>query len=82
MQPSPARNVLLFRNRRLASRAVDISGKEMSISGLDCSNAFPVRDYLAAVLPGLADCPIQRLPELTHRSDGNAEVLSVIACSR
>ena len=26
---------------------------------------FPVRDYLAAVLPGLADCPIQRLPELT-----------------
>jgi transposase len=26
---------------------------------------IPVRDYLAAVLPGLADCPIQRLPELT-----------------
>lgn len=26
---------------------------------------FPVRDYLAAVLPGLADCPIRRLPELT-----------------
>ncbi len=26
---------------------------------------FLVRDYLAAVLPGLADCPIQRLPELT-----------------
>ena len=26
---------------------------------------FPVRDYLAAVLPGLADRPIQRLPELT-----------------
>jgi hypothetical protein len=26
---------------------------------------FPVRDYPAAVLPGLADCPIQRLPELT-----------------
>lgn len=26
---------------------------------------FPVRDYLAAVLPGLADLPIQRLPELT-----------------
>jgi transposase len=26
---------------------------------------LPVRDYLAAVLPGLADCPIQRLPELT-----------------
>ena len=26
---------------------------------------FPVRDYLAAVLPSLADCPIQRLPELT-----------------
>jgi transposase len=25
----------------------------------------PVRDYLAAVLPGLAACPIQRLPELT-----------------
>jgi hypothetical protein len=24
-----------------------------------------VRDYLAAVLPGLADCPIQRLPDLT-----------------
>jgi len=26
---------------------------------------LPVRDYLAAVLPGLADVPIQRLPELT-----------------
>jgi transposase len=25
----------------------------------------PVRDYLAAVLPGLADRPIQRLPDLT-----------------
>ncbi len=24
-----------------------------------------MRDYLAAVLPGLADCLIQRLPELT-----------------
>jgi hypothetical protein len=35
---------------------------------------LPVRDYLAAVLPGLADLPIQRLPGLTpaawvaHRS--------------
>ena len=26
---------------------------------------LPVRNYLAAVLPGLADLPIQRLPELT-----------------
>jgi len=26
---------------------------------------LPVRAYLAAVLPGLADLPIQRLPELT-----------------
>ena len=26
---------------------------------------LPVRDYLAAVLPGLADLPIQPLPELT-----------------
>jgi hypothetical protein len=26
---------------------------------------LPVRDYLAGVLPGLADLPIQRLPELT-----------------
>jgi transposase len=26
---------------------------------------LPVRDYLAAVLPGVADLPIQRLPELT-----------------
>jgi len=26
---------------------------------------LPVRDYLAAVLPGLADLPIQRLPDLT-----------------
>jgi transposase len=26
---------------------------------------FSVRDYLAAILPGLADVPIQRLPELT-----------------
>lgn len=26
---------------------------------------LPVRDYLAEVLPGLADRPIQRLPELT-----------------
>ena len=26
---------------------------------------LPVRDYLAEVLPGLADRPIQRLPDLT-----------------
>jgi hypothetical protein len=26
---------------------------------------LPVRDYLAAVLPGLADLPIRRVPELT-----------------
>ena len=26
---------------------------------------LPVRDYLAAVLPGLADLPIQRLADLT-----------------
>ena len=26
---------------------------------------LPVRDYLAAVLPGLIDLPIQRLPELS-----------------
>ena len=26
---------------------------------------LPVRDYLAAVLPGLIDFPIQRLPELS-----------------
>jgi hypothetical protein len=26
---------------------------------------LPVRDYLTAVLPGFADLPIQRLPELT-----------------
>jgi hypothetical protein len=26
---------------------------------------LPVRDYLAAVLPGLADLPVWRLPELT-----------------
>ena len=29
---------------------------------------IPVRDYLGAVLPGLADTPIQRLPELTPAS--------------
>ena len=26
---------------------------------------IPVRDYLAAILPGMANLPIQRLPELT-----------------
>jgi len=26
---------------------------------------IPVRDYLTAILPGLADVPIQRLPEFT-----------------
>jgi len=26
---------------------------------------LPVRDYLATILPGLADLPIRRLPELT-----------------
>jgi hypothetical protein len=26
---------------------------------------LPVRDYVAAVLPGLIDLPIQRLPELS-----------------
>ena len=25
----------------------------------------PVRDYFSAILPGLADLPIQRLPDLT-----------------
>ena len=29
---------------------------------------LPIRDYLAAVPPGLADLPIQRLPELTPAS--------------
>jgi transposase len=29
-----------------------------------------VRDYLAAILPGLADLPIQRLPDLTPRCVG------------
>ena len=28
---------------------------------------LPVRDYLATILPGLADPPIRRLPELTPR---------------
>jgi transposase len=26
---------------------------------------LPVRDYMAAVLPGFADLPLQRLPDLT-----------------
>jgi len=26
---------------------------------------LPVRDYLAAVLPGLSDLPIRRLPDIT-----------------
>ena len=30
-----------------------------------------VRDYLAAILPGLADLPIQRLPELTPAAWAN-----------
>jgi len=29
---------------------------------------LPVRDYLATILPGLADLPIQRLPELTPKA--------------
>ena len=29
-----------------------------------------VRDYLAAILPGLADLPIQRLPDLTPAALG------------
>ncbi len=33
---------------------------------------LPVRDYLAAILPGLADLPIQRLPALTPSSWGTA----------
>ena len=32
---------------------------------------LPVRDYLAAVLPGVADLPIQRLPELTPEAWDN-----------
>jgi transposase len=31
-----------------------------------------VRDYLASVLPGLADLPIQRLPELTPNAWASA----------
>src|SRR2546425_9712355 len=29
---------------------------------------LPVRDYLATILPGLADLPIRRLPELTPKA--------------
>ena len=29
---------------------------------------LPVRDYLATILPGLADLPIWRLPELTPKA--------------
>jgi transposase len=29
---------------------------------------LPVRDYLAMILPGLADLPIRRLPELTPKA--------------
>ena len=32
---------------------------------------LPVRDYLAAILPGLADLPIQRLPDLTPAAWAN-----------
>jgi len=37
------------------------------LSGVEscCRLKHPVRDYLAAVLPGLANLPIQRLPDLT-----------------
>jgi transposase len=31
---------------------------------------FAVRDYPAAILPGLADLPIHRFPELTPRCRG------------
>jgi hypothetical protein len=29
---------------------------------------LPVRDYFSAILPGLADLPIRRLPELTPKA--------------
>jgi transposase len=37
----------------------------LSVVGSCRRMKIPVRDYLAAILPGLADLPIQRLPELT-----------------
>ena len=49
---------------------------------------LPVRDYLAAVLPGLADLPIQRLPDLTPAAwgrpafvDSNDRAVSVTVIS-
>jgi hypothetical protein len=41
---------------------------------------LPVRDYLGAILPGLADLPIQRLRELTPAALATQKVLSAIAC--
>lgn len=41
-----------------------------------------VREYLSAVLPGLANVPIRRLTELTPFSVGHAEALIALACCR
>ena len=42
---------------------------------------IPVREYLAAVLPGLADTPIQRLAQLTPDRLGHTRALtSTLAC--
>jgi len=38
---------------------------------------LPVRDYLAAVLPGFADLPIRRLPDLNSRCVGRPAFLDL-----
>ena len=41
---------------------------------------LPVRDYLAAVLPGLADRPIRRLPDLTPAASPSIHRLKRQGC--
>ena len=40
-------------------------GAILSVVESCCRLKIPVREYLAAILPGLADLAIQRLPEIT-----------------
>jgi hypothetical protein len=59
-----SRESALWKSRRRASALRSSPRRRRGASILDVRNCQRLRDYLAAVLPGLADFPIRRLPDL------------------
>jgi hypothetical protein len=57
--------VVFFPFRRFDSRPVHASLQILSIVETCRRLQIPIRDYLTAILPGLADLPVSRVAELT-----------------